>query len=89
MTARKETATDVVVPTADTQPYLIGIRHHSPALAVAVPRLLDAADAEVVCVELPADFQPWLPYLADPRTVAPVALSGAHQDGRLGLYPLA
>lgn len=89
MTARKETATEVVVPTARTRPYLIGIRHHSPALAVAVPRLLDAADAEVVCVELPSDFQPWLPYLADPRTVAPVALSGAHADGRLGLYPLA
>ncbi|MFH8440435.1 DUF5682 family protein [Streptomyces sp. NPDC018026] len=89
MTARKETATEVVVPTARTQPYLIGIRHHSPALAVAVPRLLDAADAEVVCVELPADFQPWLPYLADPRTVAPVALSGAREDGRLHLYPLA
>ncbi|MFH8448264.1 DUF5682 family protein [Streptomyces fungicidicus] len=75
--------------TARPGPYLIGVRHHSPALAVAVPPLLDAAGAEAVCVELPAEFQPWLPYLSDPRTVAPVALSGAYEDGRLRLYPLA
>ncbi|MEV5550539.1 DUF5682 family protein [Streptomyces sp. NPDC052309] len=89
MTAREETASQVAAPAARARPYLIGVRHHSPALAVAVPRLLDAAAAEVVCVELPADFQPWLPYLADPRTVAPVALAGAHQDGRLHFHPLA
>ncbi|MEU4980989.1 DUF5682 family protein [Streptomyces sp. NPDC021969] len=89
MTAPEETGTEGAAPAARTQPYLIGIRHHSPALAVAVPRLLDAADAEVVCVELPADFQPWLPYLADPRTVAPVALSGAYEDGGLHFHPLA
>ncbi|MFI8950018.1 DUF5682 family protein [Streptomyces sp. NPDC053750] len=89
MTAREEAAARVAALAACTRPYLIGVRHHSPALAVAVPRLLDAADAEVVCVELPADFRPWLPYLADPRTAAPVALTGAHEDGRLHLYPLA
>ncbi|WP_373430198.1 DUF5682 family protein [Streptomyces sp. V1I1] len=70
-------------------PYLLGVRHHSPALAAAVPALLDAAGAEVVCVELPADFQPWLPYLADPGTVAPVALAGIGEGGRLGFYPFA
>ncbi|MFF9489722.1 DUF5682 family protein [Streptomyces sp. NPDC014676] len=85
MTARAE----VAALAARTEPYLIGVRHHSPALAVAVPRLLDAAGAEAVCVELPADFQPWLPYLSDPRTTAPVALAGAYEDGRLRLYPLA
>ncbi|WP_031049500.1 DUF5682 family protein [Streptomyces sp. NRRL F-5650] len=86
MTAREDTAGR---PAARRQPLVIGVRHHSPALAVAVPRLLDAVDAEVVCVELPADFQPWLPYLADPRTVAPVALAGVHEDGRLRFHPLA
>ncbi|MEU8735639.1 DUF5682 family protein [Streptomyces tendae] len=95
MTAREETVArppapaPTPAPTARTQPFLIGVRHHSPALALAVPRLLDAVDAEVVCVELPADFQPWLPYLADRRTVAPVALSGTYEDGRLHFYPLA
>ncbi|MFF5209611.1 DUF5682 family protein [Streptosporangium sp. NPDC000396] len=71
------------------QPYLLGVRHHSPALAAVVPALLDEAGAEVVCVELPADFQPWLAHLADPATLAPVALAGTGEDGRLGFYPFA
>ncbi|SEF01141.1 VWA domain containing CoxE-like protein [Streptomyces sp. 3213] len=70
-------------------PYLLGVRHHSPALAAAVPALLDAAGAEVVCVELPVDFQPWLTHLGAPGTLAPVALAGAGADGRLGFYPFA
>ncbi|MEU3727712.1 DUF5682 family protein, partial [Streptomyces sp. NPDC031705] len=70
-------------------PYLLGVRHHSPALAAVVPALLDAADPEVVCVELPADFRPWLAHLADPETVAPVALAGLGRDGRLAFYPFA
>ncbi|MFF0201478.1 DUF5682 family protein [Streptomyces sp. NPDC005017] len=70
-------------------PYLLGVRHHSPALAAAVPALLDAAGAEVVCVELPADFQPWLTHLSAPGTLAPVALAGAGEGGRLGFYPFA
>ncbi|MFD6244744.1 DUF5682 family protein [Streptomyces roseolus] len=74
---------------ASRTPYLLGVRHHSPALAAVVPALLDAADAEVVCVELPADFQPWLGHLADPETVAPVALAGTGEGGRLAFYPFA
>ncbi|BFV61064.1 DUF5682 family protein [Kitasatospora sp. CMC57] len=70
-------------------PYLIGVRHHSPAVAAVVPALLAAADPQVLCVELPADFQSWLPHLADPGTRAPVALAGAGADGRLGFYPFA
>ncbi|MCT9009010.1 vWA domain-containing protein [Streptomyces rhizosphaerihabitans] len=70
-------------------PYLLGVRHHSPALAAALPALLDACGAEVVCVELPADFQPWLTHLAAPGTIAPVALAGAGENGRLGFYPFA
>ncbi|MGW3651223.1 DUF5682 family protein [Streptomyces sp. NPDC000878] len=74
---------------ASVRPYLLGVRHHSPALASVVPALLDAAGADVVCVELPADFQPWLPHLADPRAVAPLALVGADEDGGLAFYPFA
>ncbi|KJY19718.1 hypothetical protein VR44_39020, partial [Streptomyces katrae] len=74
---------------ASRAPFLLGVRHHSPALAAVVPALLDAADPEVVCVELPADFQPWLPHLADPETVAPVALAGLGREGRLAFYPFA
>ncbi|MFD3470716.1 DUF5682 family protein [Streptomyces sp. NPDC058682] len=74
---------------AAREPYLIGVRHHSPALAAVVPALLDASGADVVCVELPAEFQPWLEHLADPETVAPVALAGTGEDGRLAFYPFA
>lgn len=74
---------------ASRAPYLLGVRHHSPALAAVVPTLLDEARAEVVCVELPADFQPWLEHLADPETLAPVALAGAGEGGRLSFYPFA
>ncbi|MEU9002924.1 DUF5682 family protein [Streptomyces sp. NPDC048551] len=74
---------------ASREPYLLGVRHHSPALAAVVPALLEESGAEVVCVELPAEFQPWLAHLADPETLAPVALAGLGRDGRLAFYPFA
>jgi hypothetical protein len=75
---------------AHHEPYLIGVRHHSPALAAVVPALLDAAKPEVVLVELPEELGEWLPHLGDPALTAPVALSGAHRDGSgLAFYPFA
>ncbi|MGW5848837.1 vWA domain-containing protein [Streptomyces sp. NPDC055254] len=74
---------------ASREPYLLGVRHHSPALAAVVPELLDASGADLVCVELPAEFQPWLEHLADPETQAPVALAGSGEGGRLAFYPFA
>ncbi|ASO21147.1 hypothetical protein FHR81_002114 [Actinoalloteichus hoggarensis] len=72
------------------EPHLIGVRHHSPALAAAMPALLAAADPEVVLVELPEEFGEWLPHLADPDLTAPVALSGAARDGgEVAFYPFA
>jgi Mg-chelatase subunit ChlD len=72
------------------RPFLIGVRHHSPVLAAAVPALLDAAEPEVVLVELPLELEGWIAWLGDPRTVAPVALAVAGGDGgRLGFYPFA
>jgi Mg-chelatase subunit ChlD len=67
------------------EPYLIGVRHHSPALAAAVPAMLAEAAPEVLFVELPEEFASWLPYLADPATVPPVALAGSGGDGSGGL----
>ncbi|MEU5099402.1 DUF5682 family protein [Streptomyces sp. NPDC020996] len=89
MTTALEPRAAVAVLADHTEPYLLGVRHHSPALAAAVPALLDACRAEVVCVELPAEFQPWLAHLAAPGTVAPVALAGTGAGGRLGFYPFA
>ncbi|MFF1961569.1 DUF5682 family protein [Streptomyces sp. NPDC058220] len=67
------------------EPYLIGVRHHSPALAAAVPAMLAEAAPEVLFVELPEEFAGWLPYLADPATVPPVALAGSRGDASGGL----
>ncbi|GLX16948.1 DUF5682 family protein [Streptomyces lavendulae] len=89
MTLTAEPRAAVEELAACREPYLLGVRHHSPALAAVVPALLDAADPEVVCVELPAEFRPWLAHLADPETVAPVALAGLGAEGRLAFYPFA
>ncbi|MEW2811232.1 DUF5682 family protein [Streptomyces massasporeus] len=89
MTPARDPRVAVTALAGSVTPYLLGVRHHSPVLAGAVPALLDASGAEVVCVELPADFQPWIAHLADPGTVAPVALAGAGAGGRLAFHPFA
>ncbi|WP_280719867.1 DUF5682 family protein [Kitasatospora sp. MAP5-34] len=72
-------------------PYLIGVRHHAPSIAAVLPALLDAARPEVLLVELPEEFQPWLGLLADERTTAPVALAAATGEEGAGpaFYPFA
>ncbi|WP_407841840.1 vWA domain-containing protein [Streptomyces stoeckheimensis] len=82
--------------TDPTAPYLIGVRHHAPSLAAVMPELLDAAKPEVLLVELPADLQEWLPWLAHADTRAPVALAAVPAaatsggDGRgPAFYPFA
>jgi Mg-chelatase subunit ChlD len=73
----------------DERVLLIGVRHHSPVLAAAVPALLDAFRPETVLVELPAEMQPWVRWLSDPGTVAPVALAAAEADRAVAFYPFA
>jgi len=76
--------------TACRQPFLIGVRHHSVAMAKAVPGLLERLKPEIILLELPADFAEWLPWLAHADTVAPVALAGCRSDGAdLCFYPFA
>ena len=70
-------------------PLLIGVRHHSAALARTIETLLHRFQPECVLVEMPSDFNPWLEYLADEQTVAPVAISAVDAEGSLGFYPLA
>ncbi|OXY88384.1 hypothetical protein BEK98_42115 [Streptomyces diastatochromogenes] len=81
----------VLALTDPAAPYLIGVRHHAPSLAAAVPALLDAAKPDVLLVELPAELQDWLPWLAHEETRAPVALAAAPGDGGGGpaFYPFA
>lgn len=70
-------------------PFLIGVRHHSPALSVVLPDLLDRCAPEALLLELPPELGQWLPWLADPDTTAPVALAGAVGDAGLAFYPFA
>ncbi|MFE0673069.1 DUF5682 family protein [Streptomyces sp. NPDC058867] len=81
----------VAALTDPAAPYLIGVRHHAPSLAAAVPALLEAAQPDVLLVELPEELQEWLPWLGHPETVAPVALAAAPADGAGGpaFYPFA
>ncbi|WP_413755498.1 DUF5682 family protein [Streptomyces sp. MMBL 11-3] len=83
----------VAVLTDPAAPHLIGVRHHAPSLAAAVPALLDAAGPDVLLVELPDEMQEWLPWLGHEETRAPVALAAAPRDGSGGrgpaFYPFA
>ncbi|MFF2731522.1 DUF5682 family protein [Streptomyces sp. NPDC058008] len=76
-----EAAVAALAATGPGLPFLIGVRHHAPSLAAALPALLDAAAPDVLLVELPAEFQPWLGWLAHEETRAPVALAAVPADG--------
>ncbi|OPC81466.1 hypothetical protein B4N89_11365 [Embleya scabrispora] len=73
---------------ASRRPHLIGVRHHAPSLAAAVPALLDEARPDALLVELPHEAAPWLEWLAHEDTRAPIALAGTGPHG-LGFYPFA
>ncbi|WP_153454398.1 DUF5682 family protein [Streptomyces smaragdinus] len=73
-------------------PFLIGVRHHAPSLAAAMPALLEEARPDVLLVELPAELQDWVPWLAHEDTVAPVALAAVPDGDRErgpAFYPFA
>ena len=70
-------------------PYIIGVRHHSPALAAAIPELLADIKPKWVLIELPAEFQRWIPWLSHKELETPVALAGVSDDRGLAFYPFA
>ncbi|MGW2590278.1 DUF5682 family protein [Streptomyces sp. NPDC001515] len=76
-----EAAVAALAATGPGAPFLIGVRHHAPSLAAALPVLLDEAAPDVLLVELPAEFQPWLGLLAHEETRAPVALAAVPAAG--------
>lgn len=82
-------ATALETLAASQDPYFIGVRHHSPALAAAMPALLAGFRPDVLLIELPAQAGPWLGHLAHEETWAPVALAGAAGDGGVAFYPFA
>jgi hypothetical protein len=81
---------DQIVPLGECRtPLLIGVRHHSAAIARSIAAMLDAFQPDHLLIEMPSDFNAWLEYLADEETVAPVAISAASPEGDLAFYPLA
>src|SRR5262245_17542594 len=83
-------ADDVMALLADCRtPMLIGVRHHSAALARVMPELLRNFKPEAVLVEMPPDFQPWLEHLGKSDLEAPVALAACSETDLLSFYPLA
>lgn len=85
----KDIAATVDVLGRSTVPFLIGVRHHSAALASAMPRLLESFGPDVLLVELPHEAQPWLEYIAAEETIAPIAFAGVSSQGSVSFYPFA
>lgn len=54
--------------------WIVPIRHHSPACAAHLQRLLDAIEPAAILVEGPCDFDPLISQICDSRTRAPVAI---------------
>ena len=82
------TETEFAELTGCRAPFLIGIRHHSPAMSVATPHLLEGFAPDVLAVELPAEAAEWLDWLTHPEAVAPLAMAFSRGEG-LSFYPFA
>ena len=61
--------------------FLFPVRHHSPAAARHVTRVIRARRPRAVLVEGPADATPLIPALLDVRTEPPVALYAYRTEG--------
>ncbi len=70
-------------------PLLIGVRHHSAALAASCQALLADFQPKAVLVEMPPDFAPWLEHLAKGDLETPVALAACDEARLISFYPLA
>ncbi len=90
LAADPEVAAAVATLAGATSPWLIGVRHHSAALARVMPTLLTAMKPRRIAIELPSDLEHWLPWLGHRGTQAPVALASAAPDGAtLAFMPFA
>ncbi len=71
-------------------PWLFGVRHHSPACSIALPKLLDKLAPTALAIEMPADLAPWIEWLGHPDAEAPLAVAAVSDGGDdLGFYPFA
>jgi hypothetical protein len=74
---------------ASRAPYLIGVRHHSVACALAMPALLEDAAPARIYLEMPAELEPWIRWVGHPETEGPVALASVVREELVSFYPLA
>lgn len=72
---------DPVVLDAARQIWIVPIRHHSPACAAQLERLIAAVEPAAILVEGPCDFDPLIELICDPRTRAPVAVVSLRDAG--------
>jgi hypothetical protein len=91
VTVRLKQPVDVDRIVASTDPIVIGVRHHSPAMAAAMAVLLERSNPTAIALELPADLQQWIVWLGHDDLRSPVALSVTSNgiDGTLAFYPFA
>jgi Mg-chelatase subunit ChlD len=90
MCSKNTTNDDVLTRLVECRaPILIGVRHHSAAIARVMPRLLADFRPKSVLVEMPPEFQPWLEYLGSGDLEAPVALAACDEARLISFYPLA
>lgn len=61
--------------------WVVPVRHHSPACAAHLERLIAEVRPAAVLVEGPCDFDPLIAGLCDPRTRAPVAIVSLREAG--------
>lgn len=70
-------------------PWLIGVRHHSAALARVMPALLEQISPSTILLEMPPEFTEWLPHLSREDLQCPVALAAANKTRLISFFPLA
>jgi hypothetical protein len=61
--------------------WVVPVRHHSPACAAHLERLIAEVQPAAVLVEGPCDFDPLIPALCDTRTRPPVAIVSLREGG--------
>lgn len=82
--AGAEALVEALVDGPDPDTMISGVRHHSPACARAVVAAAEEWKPEAIAIELPAELAPLLPWIADPGTEAPVAVTVDGGDGNGG-----
>ena len=89
---RLQRALDAFAGLQDDGLYLVPVRHHSPACALAVAALVREVRPSAVLIEGPEEYTPLVAALQDPATVPPVAVLSIARTGEStssAFYPLA